>query len=49
MSCKKDRKKYYSSNELKRFTDNKKFWVTVKPLISDKGVQPSRITLADKK
>ena len=46
---KKDRKKYYSSIELKKFTDNKKFRGTVKPLISDKGVRSSRITFADKK
>ena len=34
---------------MKNFTDNKKFWRTVKPLISHKGVQLSRITLVDKK
>ena len=47
--CKKERKQYYSNIELKFFTENKKFWRTVKPLISDKGVQSSRITLVDKK
>ena len=46
---KKEQKKYDSNIELKNFTDNKKFWRTVKPLISDKGVQSSRITLVDKK
>ena len=45
----KERKKFYSNIELKMFTDNKKFWRTAKPLISDKGVQSSRITLANKK
>ena len=49
MFYKKERKKYYSSIELKHFTDNKKFRGTVKPLISDQGVRPSRITLPDKK
>ena len=34
---------------MKNFTDNKKFWRTVKPLISHNGVQSSRITLVDKK
>ena len=46
---KKEGKKYYSNTELKNFTDDNKFWRTVKPLISDKGVQSSRITLVDKK
>ena len=46
---KKERKKYYSNIELNNFTDNKTFWRTVKPLISYKGVQSSRITLVDKK
>ena len=34
---------------MKHFTDNKTFWRTVKPLISDKGVHSSRIALVDKK
>ena len=46
---KKEQKKYYSNIVLKIFTDNKRFWRTVKPLITDKGVQASRITLVDKK
>ena len=45
---KKEWKKYYSNNELKIFRQWK-FWRTVKPLIGDKGVQASRITLVDKK
>ena len=49
MLYKTERKKYYSNTELKNFTNIKKFWGTVKPLISDNGVQPSRITLVDKK
>ena len=46
---KKEHKKYYSNIELKNFTDNKMFWRTVKPLISNKEMQSSRITLVDKK
>ena len=45
---KKEQKKYLNF-ELRNFKDNKKFWRTVKPLISDKGVHSSRITIVDKK
>lgn len=44
---KKERKKYYNNLNLKNITDNKKFWTTVKPFLSDKGSAQSQITLVD--
>ena len=32
----KSKKKYYSNLNVKGITDNKKFWITLKPLVSDK-------------
>ena len=42
---KKERKKFYSNLELYQITDNKRFWKTIKPLLSDKCIQSSAITL----
>ena len=42
---KKERKKYYKNLDLKNITDNKLFWKTIKPLLSDKNTQASQITL----
>ena len=42
---KKERKKYYSNLDINNITDNKKFWKTLKPFLSDKGPQASKITL----
>ena len=44
---KKERKKYYESLDLKSISDNKKFWSTVKPFLSDKSGCSSRINLID--
>ena len=44
---KKERKKYYNNLDLKNITDNKLFWKTVKPFLSDKGSKGSKITLID--
>ena len=46
---KKERRKYYNNINLNEVTDNKIFWKTVKPFLSDKGVKTSHITLVDKK
>ena len=35
--CKKERRKFYNVLNIKDITDNKKFWKTLKPLLSDKG------------
>ena len=42
--CKKERRKFYSSLDIKLITDNKTFWKILKSLLSDKGW--SRINLA---
>ena len=44
---KKERKKYYNNLDLKNITDNKLFWKTIKPFLSDKGSKGSKITLID--
>ena len=35
---KKERKKFYNNLNIEDITDNKKFWITIKPLLSEKGV-----------
>ena len=42
---KKERKKFYSNLEKNKITDNKLFWKTIKPLLSDKCTQASTISL----
>ena len=44
---KKERKKFYSNLNLNDITDNRKFWKTVKPLISNDKSQDRTITLID--
>ena len=45
---KKERKKFYSELDIKNITDNKLFWKTMKPLLSDKCSQASKISLVQK-
>ena len=45
---KQEPKNFYSNNELKTFTNNKIFWITVKSPISESCAQSSKITLVDK-
>ena len=42
---KKEKKKYFNSLHINNFTDNKKFWNTVKPLFSNNGGGSQKITL----
>ena len=44
----REKKKYYSNLDIKNVTDNRLFWKTIKPLLSDKGGNRSKITLIDK-
>ena len=44
---KKEKRKYFSNLNLANFTDNKKFWNTVKPLFSNKEYGSQRITLIE--
>ena len=45
---KKERRKYYTNLDIKKITDNKRFWSTMKPFFSDKGAETKRnITLVE--
>ena len=44
---KKERKKYYAKLNVKKVMDNKEFWKTVKPFLSDRGNSSSKITLVE--
>ena len=44
---KKEKKKYYNNLDLNEIADNKKFWKTVKPFLSNKSTLTSQITLVD--
>ena len=43
----KMKKDYYSNLDIKNVTDNKTFWKTIKPFLSDKIVSTERIILID--
>ena len=43
---KKEKKRYFSNLNMNNYTDNKKFWNTVKPLFSNYG-GPQKITLIE--
>ena len=45
---KKERKKFYSELDIKNITDNKLFWKTMKPFLSDKCSLASKISLVQK-
>ena len=42
---KKERKKFYSELDINNITDNKSFWKTMKPFLSDKCSQASKISV----
>ena len=44
---KREKSKYYNSLDLKKITDNRQFWKTIKPLFSEKQNISRRITLID--
>ena len=44
---KRERLKFYSDLYLNKITDNKLFWKTIKPLLSDKCLESSAISLVD--
>ena len=46
---KNERKKFYSDLDLNKITDNKQFCKTIKPLLREKFLQSSTISLADNK
>ena len=43
----KVKRDFYNQLDISEVTDNKKFWKTVKPFISDKSSSKSRITLIE--
>ena len=44
---KKERKNYYNNIDIKDITDTKKFWGTIKPFLTDKGMSKNRISLIE--
>ena len=44
---KKERKRYYINLDVKKVSDNKSFWKTIKPFLSDKGTGKDNITLIE--
>ena len=44
---KKERKRYYANLDVRKITDNKRFWNTMKPLFSDKNLGKDSITLVE--
>ena len=44
---KKERKRFYTNLDVRNITDNKKFWKTMKPFFSDKGLGKNAITLVE--
>ena len=44
---KKEKKQFYNNLKLNKVTDNKLFWKTIKPLMSDKGNLTNQICLVD--
>ena len=44
---KRERKTYYNNLDLKSITDNKKFWATLKPFLTDKGIKSNNICLIE--
>ena len=44
---KKERKIFYDNLDIKYFTDNKKFWKTVKPFLSDRGIKTRKVNLKE--
>ena len=43
----KPKKLYYSNLDERKFTDNKSFWKTIKPFLSDKIVSREKLTLTE--
>ena len=46
---KKEKKRYFGNLDLKKITDSKKFWNTIKPLFSNGSSKTGKITLVENK
>ena len=44
---KKERAKYYTNLDIKKITDNKTFWKTIKPFLSNKSTKRGKILLSE--
>ena len=44
---KKERRKYYENLDLRKITDNRKFWDTIKPFLSNKSISSQKISLKE--
>ena len=44
---KKERRTFYNNLDLKNFTDSKRFWATIKPFLSGKGISSKNINLKE--
>ena len=44
----KTKKEYFENINIKDINDNKKFWKTVKPLFSDKGLNTNKLMIIEK-
>ena len=42
---KNERREYYAKLDLRNITDDKKFWKTIKPFLTNKGINSGKITL----
>ena len=42
------KKDYFQNLNVKDFSDNKKFWKTIKPYLSNKGLNSNKILLKEK-
>ena len=45
--AKRERTKYFANLDLNKYTDNMKFWYTVKPMFSNSGMGHNKITLVE--
>ena len=45
--AKKERAKYFANLDLNNYTDNVKFWLTVKPMFANSGMRHNKITLIE--
>ena len=46
---KKERRKFYENLDLRKITDNRKFWDTIKPFLSNKSISSHKISLKKEK
>ena len=44
---KKERAKYYANLDIKKITDNKTFWKTIKPFLSNKSTNSGKVLLSE--